>query len=65
METNFYGPMKTMQAVLPKMRKRKSGTIVNISSIAGLTALPTCSLYASSKFALEGEQILLSSRSSR
>ncbi|KAI0114768.1 NAD(P)-binding protein [Daldinia grandis] len=54
MQTNFFGPIYAIQAVLPGMRTRKSGTIVNISSIAGQDGLPTCSLYAGSKFALEG-----------
>ncbi|KAI1477846.1 NAD(P)-binding protein [Daldinia eschscholtzii] len=53
-QTNFFGPLYAIQAVLPGMRARKSGTIVNISSIAGQDGLPTCSVYAGSKFALEG-----------
>ncbi|KAI1804343.1 NAD(P)-binding protein [Daldinia bambusicola] len=53
-QTNFFGPLYAIQAVLPGMRARKSGTIVNISSIAGQDGLPTCALYAGSKFALEG-----------
>ncbi|EGC49185.1 short-chain dehydrogenase/reductase SDR [Histoplasma capsulatum var. duboisii H88] len=52
--TNVYGPIRVMQAVIPSMRERKSGTIVNISSVAGLDAQTACSMYAGSKFALEG-----------
>lgn len=51
---NVYGPMRTIKAVLPLMRAQKSGTIVNVSSIAALDGLPSSGLYASSKFALEG-----------
>lgn len=53
-KTNVYGAVFAAQAVLPGMRARKSGTVVNVSSIAGLNPLPTGGLYAASKFALEG-----------
>jgi NAD(P)-dependent dehydrogenase (short-subunit alcohol dehydrogenase family) len=53
-ETNYWGPVKIIRAVLPSMRQRKSGTIVNVSSIAGMTALPTAAFYSGSKWALEG-----------
>ena len=53
-ETNVFGLIRTTQAVLPIMRKQKSGTIVNISSGAGRFGLPGASAYVSTKFAVEG-----------
>ncbi|KAL2371494.1 hypothetical protein RJZ57_004060 [Blastomyces gilchristii] len=55
--TNVYGPIRVMKAVIPSMRARKSGTIVNFTSIAGLDARLACSMYAGSKFALEAGRI--------
>ncbi|PWY69683.1 short-chain dehydrogenase/reductase SDR [Aspergillus heteromorphus CBS 117.55] len=52
--TNVFGPVRVLKGVLPFMRAQKSGTVVNISSIAGLDGLPSCAMYAGSKFAVEG-----------
>ncbi len=54
MDTNFYGPVELIKQVLPGMRERGGGLIVNISSIGGLMGLPFQSQYCASKFALEG-----------
>ncbi|BDB57473.1 SDR family oxidoreductase [Flavobacterium ammonificans] len=52
-DTNFFGPIALMKAVLPQMRQQKSGLIVNITSIAGYMGLPYRSVYSASKGALE------------
>jgi NAD(P)-dependent dehydrogenase (short-subunit alcohol dehydrogenase family) len=53
-ETNVFGLIRTTQAVLPIMREQKSGTIVNISSVAGRLGYPSGSAYISTKCAVEG-----------
>jgi len=52
-EVNYYGAIRMTQAVLPYMRERKDGRIINISSINGLISFPLYGVYSSSKFALE------------
>ena len=51
-EVNFFGPIQVMKAVLPSMRARRSGLVVNISSIAGYMGLPYRGAYSASKSAL-------------
>ncbi|MBN2613105.1 MAG: SDR family oxidoreductase [Bacteroidales bacterium] len=52
-ETNYFGTIRTTRHVIPFMRQKGSGLIVNISSIAGRVGLPFQSIYSSSKFAIE------------
>jgi NAD(P)-dependent dehydrogenase (short-subunit alcohol dehydrogenase family) len=53
-ETNFFGAVRVMQAVIPKMRKQGGGIIVNITSVGGRITFPLNSPYHATKFALEG-----------
>ena len=53
-EVNVFGAVALIKAVLPGMRKRRSGHIVNITSMAGHMSMPGISFYSGSKFALEG-----------
>lgn len=53
-EVNVFGAVATIQAVLPHMRKRQAGHIVNITSMGGLTTFAGLGIYHGSKFALEG-----------
>ena len=54
LDTNVLGPMRVIRHVLPAWRERGSGTIVNVSSIAGIVGSPFGGAYAASKHALEG-----------
>ena len=54
MQTHFWGPLNTILAVVPEMRERQDGRIVNISSIGGKIAVPHLVPYSASKFALVG-----------
>lgn len=54
MRVNYRGPMELTRLVLPGMRARRFGRIINISSVGGMMAMPTMTVYSASKFALEG-----------
>lgn len=53
METNFFGAVRTIRAVMPHMRVQGEGRIINVSSLAGLIGLPFQAYYSASKYALE------------
>ena len=53
-ETNVFGVMNVSRSVLPLMRKQKAGRIINVTSMAGMLAAPTISVYASTKHAVQG-----------
>jgi short-subunit dehydrogenase len=52
METNFFGPLHCIQAILPHMTRQRGGHIINMASVAGLRGIPNSSIYSSSKAAL-------------
>jgi len=52
-DTNFFGAIDVIKAVLPQMRKQKSGLIINITSVAGYMGLPFRGIYSATKGALE------------
>jgi NAD(P)-dependent dehydrogenase (short-subunit alcohol dehydrogenase family) len=53
-ETNFFGVVRMVNAVLPFMRQQNRGHVINVSSLSGLTPIPFLGMYSASKFALEG-----------
>lgn len=53
-DVNVWGVVRVLQAVLPHMRKKKSGYVINISSTSGIRGIPCLEYYTGSKFALEG-----------
>ena len=53
-ETNFFGAVRVMQAVIPMMRKQRAGIIVNTTSLGGRISFPLNSPYHATRFALEG-----------
>jgi NAD(P)-dependent dehydrogenase (short-subunit alcohol dehydrogenase family) len=54
METNFFGPLNVTRAILPIMRRQRSGQVITVTSMAGLIGQEFVAAYAASKFALEG-----------
>ncbi len=54
LDVNYLAPMELSRLVLPGMRERRWGRILNVSSVGGMMAMPTMAVYSASKFALEG-----------
>ena len=54
MAINFLAPMELARLVLPGMRAKRRGHVINVSSVGGMMAMPTMAVYSASKFALEG-----------
>lgn len=54
MATNYLGPAGLIRLVVPSMRERGRGKIINVSSVSGMLAMPTMASYSASKYALEG-----------
>ena len=54
MDVNYLAPMDLIRLVLPRMREKHAGRILNVSSVGGMMAMPTMAVYSASKFALEG-----------
>ncbi len=53
METNYFGPLRCIQALLPRLRQQRSGCIINVTSVAGRLSCPPLASYCASKWALE------------
>jgi NAD(P)-dependent dehydrogenase (short-subunit alcohol dehydrogenase family) len=53
-ETNVFGALNAIRAILPQMRQQRSGYILNLSSVGGVVSFPGSGIYCSTKFALEG-----------
>ena len=53
-KTNYFGPVTLIKKLIPEMRQKGSGRIINISSVGGMMSMPTMGSYSASKFALEG-----------